>query len=89
MAISLVIEEERGTCTGRYHPHNGYYAGDFTNRDASPAHTLEAEDAAVSAVTGALLVLPAADRAPNRASTPSPTRVLERTLASGSADAAA
>jgi hypothetical protein len=29
MATALVIEEERGTTTGRYHPHNGYYAGDF------------------------------------------------------------
>ena len=31
MAKSLVIEEESGTCTGTPHPHNGYYAGDFTN----------------------------------------------------------
>lgn len=30
MAAPLVIEEERGTCTGNYHPHNGYYAGDFS-----------------------------------------------------------
>jgi hypothetical protein len=29
MAASLVIEEEAGTYTGRVHPHNGYYAGDF------------------------------------------------------------
>ena len=30
MATSLVIEEERGTCTGFIHPHNGYFAGSFT-----------------------------------------------------------
>jgi hypothetical protein len=30
MATSLLIEEERGTCTGFLHPHNGYYAGSFT-----------------------------------------------------------
>ena len=39
MATPLVIEEEHGTCTGNYHPHNGYYAGDFsTTRAASPSH---------------------------------------------------
>ena len=30
MARALVIEEESGTYTGRRHPHNGYYAGDFS-----------------------------------------------------------
>ena len=30
MARALVIEEESGTYTGRMHPHNGYYAGDFS-----------------------------------------------------------
>lgn len=30
MATSLVIEEERGTCTGFVHEHNGYFAGSFT-----------------------------------------------------------
>jgi hypothetical protein len=30
MARALVIEEERGTCSGRRHPHNGYYAGDLS-----------------------------------------------------------
>ena len=29
MARGLVIEEESGIYTGRMHPHNGYYAGDF------------------------------------------------------------
>jgi hypothetical protein len=40
MATSLVIEEESGTCTGYVHPHNGYYAGDFSLRTA--ATTVEA-----------------------------------------------
>jgi hypothetical protein len=30
MATSLVIEEESGIYTGSVHPHNGYYAGDFS-----------------------------------------------------------
>ena len=31
MAASLFIEEESGTYTARSrHPHNGYYAGDFS-----------------------------------------------------------
>jgi hypothetical protein len=31
MAASLLIEEESGTYTARIrHPHNGYYAGDFS-----------------------------------------------------------
>ncbi|MFC4783944.1 hypothetical protein ACT8ZV_05690 [Nocardioides sp. MAHUQ-72] len=29
MAASRIIEQESGTWTGRIHPHNGYYAGDF------------------------------------------------------------
>jgi hypothetical protein len=32
MATPMLIEEESGTCTGRQHPHNGYYAGDFFHR---------------------------------------------------------
>ena len=35
MATSLVIEEERGTCAGFLHPHNGYFAGSFTARQTS------------------------------------------------------
>ena len=31
MAHSLVIEEESGTSRGWVHPHNGYYAGDFSS----------------------------------------------------------
>jgi hypothetical protein len=30
MAQALVIEEESGTYRGHVHPHNGYYAGDFS-----------------------------------------------------------
>lgn len=26
---AFLVEEEAGTCSGRLHPHNGYYAGDF------------------------------------------------------------
>lgn len=33
MAASIFIEQESGTSRGWIHPHNGYYAGDFT---ASP-----------------------------------------------------
>ena len=29
MAASIGIEEESGVFTGRLHPHNGYFAGDF------------------------------------------------------------
>jgi hypothetical protein len=32
MAASLNFEEEHGTYTGTLHPHNGYYAGDFSAR---------------------------------------------------------
>ena len=40
MAASLIIEAESGTYTARIrHPHNGYYAGDFsrTSRPVRPA----------------------------------------------------
>ena len=30
MAASTFIEQESGTYTPRKHPHNGYYAGDFS-----------------------------------------------------------
>jgi hypothetical protein len=29
MATSLIAEEESGVSRGSWHPHNGYYAGDF------------------------------------------------------------
>ena len=36
MAASLLIETGSGTYTGRIrHPHNGYYAGDFTQTPRS------------------------------------------------------
>ena len=30
MAATIFTEVETGTCSGRVHPHNGYYAGDFS-----------------------------------------------------------
>ena len=30
MAATIFVEVESGTCSGRVHPHNGYYAGDFS-----------------------------------------------------------
>jgi hypothetical protein len=37
MARALVIEEESGTTRATVHPHNGYYAGDFSSpRQAEP-----------------------------------------------------
>jgi hypothetical protein len=30
MAATRIIEQESGTYSGRVHPHNGYYAGDFS-----------------------------------------------------------
>jgi hypothetical protein len=35
MATSRIIEEETGTNAGRTHPHNGYWAGDFTSHATS------------------------------------------------------
>ncbi|HEU5046166.1 MAG TPA: hypothetical protein VFT75_18745 [Nocardioidaceae bacterium] len=32
MAAEIFIETEHGICTGWRHPHNGYYAGDFSER---------------------------------------------------------
>ena len=46
MAASLFIEEESGTYTARFrHPHNGYYAGDFsqTSRSGSELRVSYAE----------------------------------------------
>ena len=33
MAASITVEEERGTYRRSTHPHNGYYAGDFSRLD--------------------------------------------------------
>ena len=30
MAATIPVETESGIDSGRVHPHNGYYAGDFT-----------------------------------------------------------
>jgi hypothetical protein len=46
MARALVIEEESGACSGFLHPHNGYYAGDFTQATVVPASSLGLELAA-------------------------------------------
>ena len=36
MASTRIVEEERGTYRGRpTHPHNGYYAGDFSQTSPS------------------------------------------------------
>jgi hypothetical protein len=32
MAATIFTEVETGTCSGRVHPHNGYYAGDFSTQ---------------------------------------------------------
>jgi hypothetical protein len=37
MAATIGIEIESGTSSGRLHPHNGYYAGDFSVRYEAPA----------------------------------------------------
>ncbi len=36
MAATRIIEQESGTYTGRVHPHNGYYAGDFSGLRHEP-----------------------------------------------------
>lgn len=64
MAAALVIEEERGTYTGHYHAHNGYYAGDFSGRqDPEPPATR-------SHTRPSLRVVPTGDSFPTYAVTP-------------------
>ena len=54
MAATIPVEVETGTYSGRVHPHNGYYAGDFsssrTGRSAqasdSPARSFHQSTAA-------------------------------------------
>jgi hypothetical protein len=36
MAATRIIEQESGTYTGRVHPHNCYYAGDFSGLRHDP-----------------------------------------------------
>ena len=38
----FVIEEESGTFSGTVHPHNGYYAGDFSRLPMGTARELSA-----------------------------------------------
>ena len=38
MAAEIFIETEHGFSTGWRHPHNGYHAGDFSQRPV-PQHT--------------------------------------------------
>jgi hypothetical protein len=53
MARALVIEEESGTYTGRMHPHNGYYAGDFSvSRSATVETALSASSRHLYVVPG-------------------------------------
>lgn len=42
MAASLILEQESGTWTGRIHPHNGYYAGDFSDAPQPTQSQLDA-----------------------------------------------
>jgi hypothetical protein len=44
MATSRIVEEETGTSAGRVHPHNGYWAGDFSNCATSQATRVLADD---------------------------------------------
>jgi hypothetical protein len=45
MAAALILEEDSGTWTGGIHPHNGYYAGDFSD---SPPSTQSQFDALIT-----------------------------------------
>ena len=46
MAASMSLEEESGTYTARFrhHPHNGYYAGDFSQTPRSVSSLLRVSD---------------------------------------------
>jgi hypothetical protein len=46
MAASLFIEEEAGRYTWSRHPHNGYYAGDFSADFSTPVRVSPAQNAA-------------------------------------------
>ena len=61
MAATRIIEEDRGTYVGFVvHPHNSYYAGDFSRRDS---RTATAPNVHPVASTPALALL---DRPPRR-----------------------
>jgi len=44
MTMPLLLEEETGCSTGRWHPHNGYYAGNFFGQP-QPVQGLASPDA--------------------------------------------
>jgi len=54
MAATIPVETESGIFSGRVHPHNGYYAGDFSSRRGgrnaqvsdSPARSIHQSSAA-------------------------------------------
>ena len=50
MAQSLIIEDESGTYRGSVHPHNGYYAGDFSATDSFISAPRTTEPARLSVV---------------------------------------
>lgn len=39
MAASIFVEQESGTSSGWIHPHNGYYAGDFSTPESPEPET--------------------------------------------------
>jgi len=46
MAATIPVETESGRYSGRVHPHNGYYAGDFTSARSGRAGQTMREPAA-------------------------------------------
>jgi hypothetical protein len=40
-SMSYIIEAETGTYTGTRHPHNGYYAGDFSSSPMATRQQLD------------------------------------------------
>jgi len=45
MAATIPVEVETGTYSGRLHPHNGYYAGDFSSsRTGRSAQVFDSPD---------------------------------------------
>jgi hypothetical protein len=45
LGMTILSEEEIGTCDGNVHPHNGYFAGDFSARDGVRVAPLPTESA--------------------------------------------
>ena len=60
MAATRIIEEERGAYVGFVHPHNGYYAGDFSRRGVRTPMVPTTDPAAP------ITALPFVDRPPRR-----------------------